>query len=117
VISAFTAWFGGIPTDSNGIHFEAFSQTYTAMIVFAIQVFVTMKRDLSIFIKLMSYGTYFIMGLMLFIVAVGLFGFTNTTYHSAFPGDPVFPTDPIINPSDNNRNLFLFNTNFSPLAG
>jgi hypothetical protein len=70
-----------------------------------------MRRDLSIFIKLMSYGSYFIMALMLFIVGVGLYGFTNTDYIIA-NGDT-----PIIMDDSRDRVLYLFNTEFSPLAG
>lgn len=71
-----------------------------------------MKRDLSIFIRLMSYGTYFIMALMLFIVAVGFYGFTNTNYVIANHSVPT-----TISLLDDTRVLYLFNTNFSPLAG
>ena len=82
------------------------------MLVFSVQVFITMKRDLSVFIKLMSFGTYFIMALMLFIVAVGIYGFTNTHYVIENSSVPV-----TMDPLDDHRVLYLFNTNFSPLAG
>ena len=71
-----------------------------------------MKRDLTLFIKLMSYGTYFIMALMLFIVAVGFYGFTDTNYVIRDSS-----AETTMDPFDNTRTLYLFNTNFSPLAG
>lgn len=71
-----------------------------------------MKRDLAVFVRLMSFGSYFIMALMLFIVAVGIYGFTNTHYIIANSTVPIN-----MDPVDNTRVLYLFNTNFSPLAG
>jgi hypothetical protein len=75
-------------------------------------IYVTMRRDLSIFIKLMRFGTYFIMTLMFFIVAVGIYSLTNTDFSILGPGEPMN-----VNIDDDHRYLYLFNTNFSPLAG
>jgi len=61
-------------------NFTHFSQTYVTLGIFAIQVFITMKRDLSIFIKLMSFGSYFIMALMAFLIGTGFYGFATNSY-------------------------------------
>jgi amino acid permease len=60
--------------------FDVFSQAYIAIIIFFIEVIIVCKRDLSIFIKVMSYGSFFIVALMLFIVGVGFYGMFNTHY-------------------------------------
>lgn len=115
LLCAIIEWTSGNPVDQvTDFSLSTFSQTYAALIIFSVQVVVTMKRDLTVFIKLMSIGTYFIMALMLFIVAVGIYGFTNTNYDFEPPSVPfILPDDP----NDNSRVMYLFNTNFSPLAG
>lgn len=112
IMCALIEWISGTHIDPANTDFDlsSFSQTYAALIVFSVQVFVTMKRDLTVFIKLMSYGSYFIMALMLFIVAVGIYGFTNTNYI-------IEPSTVPISIIGEDRVLYLFNTNFSPLAG
>lgn len=92
--------------------FTHFSQTYCAIICFSIQVFICMKKDLSVFIRLMQYGSYFIITLMMLNVLIGIYGFTNTEYQILPPSNQSKP-----NVDDNLRFLYLFNTNFSPLAG
>lgn len=49
---------------------------------------------------------------MLFIVLVGIYSLTNTNFIVEPPSVPV-----IMDKDDNTRVLYLFNTNFSPLAG
>ncbi len=83
-----------------------------AIIVFVVEFFITMKRDLSIFIKLMSYGSIFIISLILFIIACGFYSIATTDFKIVPPGTPlIFP------PDSKERYLRLFNTDFSPLAG
>jgi hypothetical protein len=48
--------------------------------IFSVQIFITMKKDLSAFIDIMRFGTYFITALILFIVAVGVYSLTNTDF-------------------------------------
>lgn len=62
----------------------------------------------------MSYGSYFIMGLMVFIVGVGFYGFSNTTYEIKTFDHPEIIYD---NKESDVRFLNLFSSNFSPLAG
>lgn len=72
-----------------------------------------MKRDLTIFIKLMSYGSYFIIALIVFIIGIGFWGFSNTHYDLVGPSVQIDHMDE----NDENRYIYLFFTNFSPLAG
>jgi hypothetical protein len=43
-------------------------------------VFVTNRKDLSIFIRIISYGAYFVSLLVLTIVGFGIYAFTNTDF-------------------------------------
>lgn len=72
-----------------------------------------MKKDLSIFIKITSYGSFFIISLILFIVGIGFYGFSNTKYEilSTHTKNNVYDS------STDVRYLYLINTNFSNLAG
>lgn len=60
--------------------FDCFSLAYMAIIVFAVEFVITLKKDLSIFIKLVSFGSIFIISLILFIVGFGFYAFTNTDF-------------------------------------
>jgi hypothetical protein len=72
-----------------------------------------MKKDLTIFIKIASYGSFFIISLILFIIGVGIYSTTNTNFEVL-----------LTHTADNNfysnsdpRYLYLINTDFSKLAG
>lgn len=60
--------------------FSNFSQAYATLIIFGIECFITNKKDLSIFIKLVSYGVFFIVSLILFIVGVGIYGLADSEF-------------------------------------
>lgn len=72
-----------------------------------------MKRDLTVFIKLMQYGSYFIMILIILNVGVGFYGLITTTFEVQSPSYIPIYTENFVE----YRNIYLFNTNFSPLAG
>ena len=60
--------------------FTRFSTAYTALILFAMFCYMTNKRDLTTFIKIISYGAIFVSSLIIFIIGFGIYGFTNTDY-------------------------------------
>lgn len=64
-----------------------------------------LKRDISFFIKLNSFGVLFVLMIILFNIAYAIYGFTNTTY--------TFESGP---PSSIG-NISLFNLDFGKLAG
>ena len=91
--------------------FSVYSLAYTAIFVFVLEFVITLKKDLSIFIRLISFGSIFIIAIILFIVGFGFYSFTNT--HFVFVTPDVKPDfDP-----DNPRQIRLYNIDFSPLAG
>jgi hypothetical protein len=93
--------------------FTQFSLTYMALIVFVMEVIITSRKDLSIFIRLMSYGSAFIIALILFIITFGFYGL-GTTHYQIMPADKEIPP---YTPLDDTRYIKLFNSDFSPLAG
>ena len=80
--------------------------------MFPILILITMKKDLSIFMKVGSFGVIFILFLIFFIITVGIEAFGNTDF--------VFGTAEESNNTDwlgDQRTLVTFNLNFAPLAG
>ena len=91
--------------------FSVYSLAYVALFIFVLEFFITLKKDLSIFIRLVSFGSIFIISLILFIIGFGFYAFSNTDF--VFVNSDVQPD---FTPGDP-RQLRLFNTDFSPLAG
>ena len=75
-----------IDTDTEyDIDFKEFSYSYTVIIVFVILLILTAKRDLSIFVKINTFGVIFTMIIITFVVVNGIIGlyyggFEYTTY-------------------------------------
>ena len=65
------------------------------------------KKELSLFIRINTYGTIFVMMVLLFIISFGIIGLTTTTY--------VFTQDEVV--SKETRYIPLFSKNFASLAG
>jgi Transmembrane amino acid transporter protein len=96
----------------NEADFSQFSLAYMAILVFVMEFIITAKKDLSIFIRLMSFGSAFIIALIVFIIGFGFYGIATTDYNIVSPGTVVPPI------RDNSaRDIKLFNADFSPLAG
>ena len=49
-----------------------------------VELLITAKKDLSIFIRLMTYGSAFIISLILFIIGFGFYGL-GTTHYEVLP--------------------------------
>lgn len=74
--------------------FSHFSLAYMALVVFAIEFTITLKKDLTIFIKLMSFGSIFIVALILFIVGFGFYALGTTNFEIVGPSvDSTFNPD------------------------
>jgi len=63
-----------------GIDFAEFSYSYTCIIIFAVLMVLTAVRNISVFVKLATVGVFFVFLIIIFIVGVGGYGFTNTHY-------------------------------------
>lgn len=118
-ILAIIKWTTGVAlvNYSEGVVFSHFSQTYVALGLYVILLGVCLKRDLSIFIKISTYGAIVTGMIALVIVSIGIYAFSNTKFIAVF-----FPTQEqreleIGEISTNVREIFMINANFSPLAG
>ena len=81
IVLAPVDWARTNPVDEpSDVTFSEFSVQYMTVLIFVIECFITMKKDLRIFIKVASYGTFFIIALILFIIGVGIYSLTNTPY-------------------------------------
>jgi len=60
--------------------FSQFSYSYTCIIVFCILFALTARRDLSIFIKINTFGVIFTIIITIFICSVGVYGISQGGY-------------------------------------
>jgi hypothetical protein len=81
IILAVYTWISGIQmTEQTKPTLETFSSSYTALLLFFVAVGVCSKKDLNIFIKLGSFGAFFVSMLIIFITATGIMSLSNTNY-------------------------------------
>jgi hypothetical protein len=65
---------------STKIDFTEFSYSYTCIIVMVLLMGMTLIRKLGLFVMLSTYGVIFVFMTLLFIIGMGVYGFTNTHY-------------------------------------
>jgi amino acid permease len=80
LILALVEWIFGKHFDKTTDDFSTFSLAYIAIAVFFLEFLITNKKDLSIFIKMISFGSAFIISLMVFLIGFGFYGFSNTEF-------------------------------------
>jgi len=66
------------PVEQTKPVWNTFSTTYVAIALFPILVWLCSKKDLSIFMRIGSFGIVFVVIIMLFIIGVGILAITNT---------------------------------------
>jgi sodium-coupled neutral amino acid transporter 9 len=97
--------------DPHYYDFNHFSASYVSILTFVVLVSISIKRDLSVFIKLSSVGVFCVLSLILFVVYYG--------FHSM--GNSSFIVAPAPAPSQvgqkGSQYILLFNSQFSNLAG
>ena len=54
-----------------GLIFNEFSYTYTVLIVFVMLWLITLKKDLTVFVRMNTFGVVFTVIIIFFILAVG----------------------------------------------
>ena len=87
---ALLSWIFGLNLDpTQAVHFDRFSFSYITLFVLGMEIAITSKKDLSIFIRLMSFGSVFIIMLITFIIGFGLYGFGTTNYQIVGPTEQV----------------------------
>lgn len=76
-----------LPLHVGSAYFYAFSESYVSIILYFIMMMICLRRDLSIFIRITSYGAISIMIVSIFIFCVGVYSLVTTNYDLL-----VFPT-------------------------
>lgn len=111
MISALLKWIGGIDIDQDisSIHLDSFSLPYTCVIFSLIAYPVLSMKDLSLFIKVGSFGIVFVCIILVFIFSYGFMALGNTTF--TISNEPNDYTDP------ENRNISLAKSHIGSLAG
>ena len=90
ILLALIEWISGTHIEAiTTADFGHFSLTYMALIVFAVEFTITLKKDLTIFIKLMSFGSFFIISLILFIIGFGFYALGSTHFEIISPSEPI----------------------------
>ena len=82
-ILALAHWIfnANLPVINESADFTHFSLTHVSIGLYFIMLFLCMKRDLSIFIKISSYGALSIIFITLVIIGVGFYSLHNTHYN------------------------------------
>jgi len=71
-----------------GTHFNEFSQTYCAIIMFFVMQMILIKRDFSFFMRVISIGSFFIILIIGFIIGNGFYSMSNTNYDVSVGSHP-----------------------------
>lgn len=106
------------PLEKPYYHFEKFSTSYCAIFEYVLLVSISMKRDLSIFLKLGSLGAFCVTTLIIFVVIYGFIGISDTE-HQLDSGPTAENRQGAVwqDPGSDTVNILLYNHSFSNLAG
>jgi len=98
--------------------FSGFSYSYTCFIVFIYLFILTARRDMSIFIKINTFGVIFTMIIITFIITVGITGLRNCDYEYTMYKDNNGPDYVPNNLLPNGKTeILLFASGYSHLMG
>jgi amino acid transporter len=86
--------------------FSEFSYSWTCVIIMGVMMGMTAIRNLSVFVTINTYGVIFILMILAFIVGVGIYSFTNTTFSFVEP-----------KPDEDVPWIKLFSRGYGPLMG
>ena len=101
------------PTITPYCRFDAFSASYTAVLMFIVLVAISMKKDLSIFVKMGSVGAVCVTMMIVFIIGYSVYSMTVTDYKIYDDPSAAPPRSPV----NDFHGLFMFNSTFANLAG
>lgn len=92
-------------------NFDKFSPAWMSVVMYFILVPVSLKKDLSIFIKMGSFGSFCCTILILYVIYTGFKSLNNTTFEIENNSPPIGKIEPTA------KELYLFNTGFNKIAG
>lgn len=119
ILLAIYSWCAGIkdPVVYNDPTFLHFSPAYTAIVLYIVALFMTNRKDLTLFIKMASFGPYFIIVLIIFIIGVGIWGFMITKYNFTV-GPTTFRKLDSHDPNNHlGRDVYWLSNNPAPISG
>ena len=99
------------PNEAPFYHFEEFSCSYVSLFMFVVLVLVSLKKDLSIFMRMGSIGAVCVTSLIIFVVSYSVYSISNTEYKFVISEEDISPDQLGV------QNLLLFNSGYSSLAG
>ncbi|CAI2365038.1 unnamed protein product [Moneuplotes crassus] len=109
VIAALIEWGGASEVSLDmGLDLSRFSLFYTCIALTLILYPVVSKRDISMFIRLNSFGIIFVCFILIYILAYGFYSLSNTTFEISNEESDLEGTT---------RNISLFRNKFNNLAG
>lgn len=94
------------------IDFTKFSYSWTCLMIFVLVFIITARKDLTIFIKINTFGVIFTMIIITFIIGVGFYGIYHGGYTYTAYGDTAdenFKMQP--------EEILLFGSRYGPLIG
>jgi thiol:disulfide interchange protein len=80
ILSAIIEGEGGSSQLDLSPNFSKFSYSYTCMLAAVMLFIATLKKDLSIFIRINSFGVIFSLAIIFFVIAMGIYSMSNTNY-------------------------------------
>lgn len=106
------------PLEQPYCRLDTFSASYVALFEYVLLVSISMKRDLSIFLKLGSLGAFCVTTLIVFVVIYGFLGISDTEHQFDVSPTPDNPDGAVWQgQNDEIVTILLYNHNFSNLAG
>jgi sodium-coupled neutral amino acid transporter 9 len=111
VIAAVLEWvFNTEDNLDTGLAFDRFSLFYTCIALSVILYPVVSKKDISLFVTVNSFGVIFVCITITFIFSYGFYSFSNTNFI-------ISNDDNDVTSDSDDRNVSLFRSQFSSLAG
>lgn len=106
------------PNSPPYVHFSSFSASWVALFEFFKLLFLSMRRDLKIFMKLGFLGAVCVTSLSVFVIIYGFLALGNTTYQIRADEAASLEAGKLwVDPSTDVQDILLFNSHFSNLGG
>jgi amino acid permease len=79
------------PNEAPFYHFEEFSCSYVSLFMFVVLVLVSLKKDLSIFMRMGSIGAVCVTSLIIFVVSYSVYSISNTEFKFVIDAADISP--------------------------
>jgi hypothetical protein len=79
------------PNTAPYYHFEEFSCSYVSIFMFCVLVLVSLKKDLSIFMRMGSIGAVCVTSLIIFVITYSVYSISNTEFKFVVSSSDIDP--------------------------